>query len=390
MSNPIIRISKKMAALSYIIGVGSLIVGILLSIIHLPASAAATYDESQATATSSGSASTCTAPDGWDKTIRLFYSQTASTQWTFDVEEPEMDIVLQFFYFQDYDRQGCPFDCTTGACQPDEIGKGQSPFGRFTITDGKLGNNDGVIKQQGRLKQGTYQADFHVTGHGSINIGLRVSKKAVTATSTAEPTETEVPPTDMPTESIAPVATETNLPPTENSTATPLIPSPTGVFPTDAATETSEPTAAQTSQTPTETPVTQPATDVPPSATATIVAISPVTSSPPTPTNSEVAQPHATKTPRVITPTATPYTAVQPASPTRTALPTRTVGPVNTLAPPSGNSGSSTVLIPRTGADLTGMDPGTDLARRLFLLAGIGLVGLGFVVQSFGKQLSRQ
>jgi hypothetical protein len=194
-------ILKKAALTTYFFGVIFLIAGVILAAIHYPARAAEPVQvASKGTILQQEDA--CSVPSDWNQTVRLFYERQVTQEWTFDVEEAAMDVVLEFFYYQDRDPEGCPFDCSTGACQLDEIGVGSSPLGEFSIEDGSEGANQGVIEQGGRLAQGSYVASFSVTGQGSINIGFRVHKKAVTPptpedTATPTPTQEIATPTEV-------------------------------------------------------------------------------------------------------------------------------------------------------------------------------------------------
>ncbi len=155
----------------------------------------------------------CTAPNDWGQTTRLKVPDKPSKQWSFTGDEPEMVGNLVFFYYQDYSKAGCPYDCSTGECQSDESGKGLSPFGEFSVIDGKEGANRGSKKLSGRLAQGTYQVSFTANGNpGSLNVGLKVQQEAVP---TPTPTNTAVP------SGITPTATNTPVTPQPVDTATP-------------------------------------------------------------------------------------------------------------------------------------------------------------------------
>jgi hypothetical protein len=271
----------------------------------------------------------CTAPPDWDQTIRLYYQRQITREWTFDVEEPEMDVELEFFYYQDYNPEGCPFDCSTGDCQTDETGQGTSPFGDFVVGDGTEGFNSGTVQQSGRLPQGSYTAAFSVTGHGSINIGLRIYKKSV-------------PPTPIPTETATPAQTE--LPPVSTENPTPTA--------TSTPIDNVSPPVGITA-TPTSTPETP--TGVTPTATPTELVNPPVANSP--------------------TPTSTSEDQGQPPRPRKTPTPPPTL-PAPSAATPSGQS---SVLIPVTGGDLAALNAQNDLVQGLFLKLGAALLGLALV-----------
>lgn len=161
--------------------------------------------------------SSCTPPNDWAQTTRVKNPEKPTKQWTFTVDQPEMLVSLSFFYYQDYSKAGCPYDCSTGGCQTDETGNGKTPLGDFAVADGKEGANRGSKKFEGRLAQGSYQVTFTANGDpGSINVGLNVRQNSV-PTATPFPTNTPVP-TATP---VTPTATEITPPPVENPTPTP-------------------------------------------------------------------------------------------------------------------------------------------------------------------------
>lgn len=239
---------KKITRACYLVGSACLVAGLLMPLFPASARANSPSLESSAGGLILEEGPACVPPAGWDDTVRLFRRDRPSKTWDFEVEDPLMEVSLEFFYYQDYDRFGCPFDCSAGDCQEAEIGAGQTPLGNFEITDGSMGAHGGELRLSGRLTQGSYQASFWVTGSGSINIGLRVKKTPVvtetpqitpTATHTQEPTST---PTSTETSIVTPTATAT-IP---TATKTPLA------FPPD---ETATPTSpAETPTIPTHTP----------------------------------------------------------------------------------------------------------------------------------------
>ena len=115
----------------------------------------------------------CDPPSDWSQTVLLMNPGNPTTEWTFDVAEPVMNVTLVFFYYQDYDIFGCPLDCSMGQCQTDETGNGKSPLGEFFVLDGNEGANRGTKKLEGHLTKGTYKVIFTTTS-GSINVGLNV------------------------------------------------------------------------------------------------------------------------------------------------------------------------------------------------------------------------
>lgn len=192
----------------------------LIALLMLPAPADAANFDNNGTQQINLTDPVCDAPADWGQTTRLKVPDKTSKQWTFTVDQPEMMVSLNFFYYQDYSKAGCPYDCSTGECQTDETGQGESPFGPFSVMDGKEGANRGTRKLSGRLSQGTYQVTFTAQGDpGSINVGLKVQQEAVP---TPTPTNTAVPSGITPTATSTPEAPEpTILTPEPVDTATP-------------------------------------------------------------------------------------------------------------------------------------------------------------------------
>jgi hypothetical protein len=355
---------KKLTALGYFLGIACLIVGLSVATGALPANAATAEETATIETPIEGTATieppaeetatieppaeetatldtptpeilACSPPGNWGRTVRLYYKSKTQKEWTFQVDEPEMDVTLQFFYFQDYDPDGCPFDCSTGDCQTEEIGEGESPFGSFSVADGQEGASDGTVRQHGRLTQGTYTASFHVTGTGSINIGLKVHKKSVPTATAVPPTATALPPTPAETEApptVPPVVTEEVFPPMPTATDIPIV------------TESAPP---ETEEVPTATPV-------------------------------EGINPPVD----VVTETPTEANPVKPPAKEKTPK------PPETLAAPSipTSVGNPAVLVPETGADLASVGMGEALGKQLFLKLGLALVGIAFVLQGISRR----
>lgn len=169
---------------------------------------------------------TCSPPNDWNQTIRLKNPQKPTKEWTFSVDDSEMNVRLVFFYYQDFDKSGCPYDCSTGECQTDETGKGSSPLGNFVVLDGKEGANRGVKQLEGSLTQGTYKVVFTAKGDpGSLNVGLQVHQESPPA-ETPAPTNTPIPTAIIPTATPTPTATE------PEPTSSPTKPSLPGKSPT--------------------------------------------------------------------------------------------------------------------------------------------------------------
>jgi hypothetical protein len=330
---------KKAAYTSYFLGVIFLVLGVLMAAVYYPARAAGIVQAESLQLSPPQQA--CTAPPDWNQTLRLYYERQVTREWSFDVEEPEMDVELEFFYYQDYNPEGCPFDCSAGDCQTDEIGECTSPFGDFEVADGTEGINSGTVLQSGRLTQGSYSASFSVTGKGSINIGLRIHKKSVPPT--------PVPDTATPTPMKTATPTQTELPPVSTETPTPTA--------TATPTDNVLPPVGFTA-TPTSTPETP--TGITPTATPTELVNPPLANNP--------------------TPTATPTDEVRPPRPRKTSTPPPTLPPPSAATP----SGQSPVLVPVTGGDLAALDAQNSLVQGLFLKLGAALIGLALIFHGVG------
>ena len=351
---------SRLSRVSILLGSTFLIIAMLLTTAGAPASAADFLDEAypaQVERVSPTPGPGCTPPADWDQTVRLVAPERTSKEWNFDIDEPEMFVVLEFFYYQDYDRSGCPFDCSTGTCQTDEIGQGESPLGGFTISDGQLGAHHGKVNLKGSLVQGSYQAHFWVTGKGSINIGLRVHRSIL--------------PTDSPTPTL------TEIPPSETSTPT---------F-TATSTATSTPTGTRSpSQTPTLTASFTP--------TASLTLTPTETDVPPTPTRSRPSQtptrpPIRTEPPR--TPTST-SSSVPELTTTSTSTPITLQTPAGTLPPPTPPSSfvQPPIIVPVTGGELASDQANSARFIPIFLNLGIGLLGIGLVASGLARWLRRE
>jgi hypothetical protein len=318
---------KRIVRFSYAIGITFLLGGLLLSLAQ--ASAGSSEDAQSPTHYETWTPTpACSAPDDWDQTLRFIKPRLVNHDWPFTVEDPQMDVTLIFFYYQDYSKPGCPYDCSTGECQTDEIGVGDSPLGSVDIADGKLGPHHGEMKLEGRLSQGAYNASFRVTGTGSINVGVKIIKSALptqtstsTNTPTNTPTETSTPTEEPPAETFTPTVTST-------STESPPAPS-----------ETATPTPKKKSPTPTKTKTPR------------------ITILPP-----ETNTPTSTGTPRIPLGTPTPPPTLPPPSP-----------PTGSPQPP--------VLVPVTGISLSELGIIPDALYRFLITAGFGLLGLGIVIQ---------
>jgi hypothetical protein len=338
-------ILKRISRISYVVGSICLLAGLILSYVNIPASAAEpNLQEDEAPEVMEEPA--CTPPKDWDLTTR-FNRQNPSKEWQFDVEEPQMDVTLEFIYYQDYDPEGCPFDCVnTDECQDYETGDVESPFGSFSIEDGKEGADGGVETQSGVLSQGSYTAKFTFTGgrdgplKGSINVGLKVKKSSVEAET---PTPTDVPP-----------MTET--------------PTPTAIL-----TETPTATAILT-ETPTGT-----------------VSASTITVTPGSPEPSDTPTPTATGTLPTQTPTETGTPIVKPPGPSPTPTDVERTPPA-TLSPPTPPPGAlkTPAIIPVTGLDLTYADSKSFLSQNQFLNLGIGFLGLGLVFHGISRKFNKR
>ena len=253
MAITIETLSKGKSSLIYLLGCACLLATIISGVLYSPAYAAA--DDPESFSQNPVQLSACTPPNDWNQTVRLKNPQKPTKKWTFNVSEPEMEVKLVFFYYQDYDKSGCPYDCSTGECQTDETGKGETPLGNINVLDGNEGGNRGVKKVEGKLTQGTYQVVFKANGNpGSLNVGLNVKTNAL-PTATPQPTDTPIPTATTPTE--PPPPTETEPSPTDVPTTTATTPAPL---------ESPTPSATKEGPAPTETEVkrTPPATLPPP------------------------------------------------------------------------------------------------------------------------------
>jgi hypothetical protein len=218
MENTILSRLGIRSDISYILLASVLIAAFAFLLLVIPVDAA--QDEFNSNIYNSQTEPECTPPSDWGQTTRLKVPDKPSKQWSFTVDEPEMIVNLDFFYYQDYSKAGCPYDCSTGECQTDETGKGQSPFGEFTVVDGMEGANRGSKQLSGRLTQGTYQVTFTANGNpGSINVGLKIQQEAVP---TPTPTNTPIPSGITPTATSTPVTPEPTIrTPEPVDTATP-------------------------------------------------------------------------------------------------------------------------------------------------------------------------
>ena len=244
-------ISKRNSRLIYLLGCACLLTGIITGTLYSPVFA--TTGDQTSSSQNPVQVSACTPPNDWNQTVRIKNPEKPTKQWTFNVSEPEMNVSLVFFYYQDYEKSGCPSDCSTGDCQTDETGKGVTPLGNINVLDGKEGGNRGVKKIEGHLTQGTYQVVFTANGDpGSLNVGLNVKTNALPTATPPQPTDTPIPTTITPTE--PPPPTETELQPTDTPTATATIPLP----------ENPTPTGTQDKPAPTKVKRTPPATLPPP------------------------------------------------------------------------------------------------------------------------------
>ena len=209
--------SEKQTNYVRILIAGCILIALVLMLMLMPTPAYAAQDLANGDQQSAQTDPTCTPPNDWGQTTRLKVPDKPTKQWSFTVDEPEMMVSLVFFYYQDYSKPGCPYDCSTGECQMDETGNGETPFGDFSVLDGKEGANRGTKQFEGRLAQGTYQVTFTANGNpGSINVGINVRQEAVpTATTppTNTPTATNTPVTPEPADTATPTTKPATLPP---------------------------------------------------------------------------------------------------------------------------------------------------------------------------------
>ncbi len=338
---------RRSLSLAFSGGIALLTTGMVLSVMSSPVSAANASPDGQGSA-DRNPLQACTLPADWGQTVRLESPRRSSQEWSFTVDEPEMDVTLEIFYYQDYSRDGCPYDCASGECQLDETGVADTPLGNIQVNDGQLEPREGSQSLSGRMTQGVYQVVFRVTGRGSINVGFRARTASLPTqpppTNTPEPSPTPIPPSATPTATYLPptqTPTETHLPPTQT---------PTGTY--------SPPTATPTS------------TFLPPFPSQTPTFTATPTDSPPSPT---VLPPNPTPTPTAD-------------NPPNNGSPT----PPPTLPPPAPPSDITQppVLIPVTGADLSQQmannQSHADASILPSLLINIGAALLGFSLVIFG------
>ncbi len=187
------------------------------------------------------------------------------------------------------------------------------------------------------------------------------------------------------------------VPPTV--TNTPVTPSPT-----TSATDTPTATAAA-SETPTLTLTPTITNTLPPGVTPTLTntptitataSNTPVATSTPTATSTEPVgvTPTLTNTPFSPTTTSTAPSGVTPSSTSPSgATPTTPSGatatPLSTLPAPAA-TGTPSALIPVTGADLSGQVAPVNLHQRVFLDAGVALLGLAFVFHGLSLKGKRE
>jgi len=170
---------------------------------------------------------TCSPPAKWNKTKRLLDNKTITS--TFTIDQPA-SVKIKIFWFQDYDKNGCPYDCAGGECQGGETGKAKTPCGTVNITDGKDGANNGNKTVKCDLSPGTYVIELvHTGGQDSLNVGYEVVNEPSSITSTP----TEVKPTSTPTLEITPTMYVVTPPTTPTN--------PPGETPTPEITETFPP-----------------------------------------------------------------------------------------------------------------------------------------------------
>lgn len=256
------------------------------------------------------------------------------------------------------------------------------------VKGGNPGNENGFYYEWSYPNFGNWTADNEQADISHAGVKFAIATP-VPPTPTNTATNTTVPPTPTNT------ATNTTVPPTKTPTNTPVTPTTTSETPT-----TQPPTATPktptpqeptpTPQEPTETPVTT--TPQAPTPTPLEPTETPVTPTPgePTPTPQE---PTATpEQPTEVPPTPTLIIPVTGETPTATAIiPVTGQTPqpqdptaVPTLAAPTVEGGT-TVLIPVTGGELTPVNP-IDIVQKMLLNGGIGLIGFALVLQGIHRK----
>jgi hypothetical protein len=341
------NLTRKIARMSYLFGSISLTLGIILSFVHIPASA------------SVGGIG--------DNNLMLINQPNACDQM---------------------------YKCESPDCDPDPYSDWTAPEGTeiclIVIKAGNLGDMEFISDGCSMDNDGDGEGDYCASGIGTDYGEAWRTCEENGQTSCYAISHTEywygaVPPEPTPTETSTPTPTST-----ETST------------PTSTPTETSTPTPTSTgtiiipSDTPTSTPTGTPVADtVTPTATQT--ELPPGTASPTA--TSTVVSPSITPTPTILGTAITP-TSTQPSSETQTPAPTdpgEQVTPTDTqaaeettqptLAPPQITGTPPAVLIPVTGVDLSSPFVQLEQLQHSLINLGLAMLGIGLIFHSIGKRI---
>jgi hypothetical protein len=340
----IVKLTKSIARVSYLFGSISLILGIILSFVHTPASAS---------------------PGIPSELNQVIINQPNSCDLAFKCESPGCVPDDDYTYYADEGMTICAIaikastnnyyftsnDCVDTSPPPD--GDGEDDY----CVEG-IGTNVG---RAWRLCDENGPKDCHAISHSEFYV--EVNPPTPTKTSTPTPTDTSTP---TPTDTSTPTPTDTNTPtPTDTNTPTPTdtdetpSPTPTGTIITPTETETSTPTSTPIADTvtPSATQTDSPTVTATPTSTGTLV--------PPT------ATPTATDSGDQVTPTATQ--AEDTAQPT--------------LPPPQITGTPPSILIPVTGVDLSSPLAQFEQIQLKLINLGLALLGMGLIFQGIGKKI---
>lgn len=352
------KLSKSIARISYVIGSICLILGIILSFIHIPANAATgdTGDNSRGT---NSQPNACTLafkcePPGCEPDPYSSWSAPEGYQICMITIKAGTNLFT-------FESDGCVDNSPppNGDGEPDYCANG-------------IGTDTGEAV---RLCEENGQVDCHAISHSEYYIDVLPPTSTPTATSvppTSTPTDTSIPPSPTPTDTNippSPTPTETSVSPSPTPTETSVPPSPT---PTDTLII---PTETQTS-TPTGTPILTTAT---PTSTQTEL---PPGSASPTVTSTSIP---TTATPTILGTMTTP-TPSQPVPGAQTQTPTVS-GEQATLPPPQPSGTQPAALIPVTGVNLQSPLVQLEHIQRSLINLGLALLGMGLIFQGIGKKI---
>jgi hypothetical protein len=404
MNQHIIKLFRIISKLSFTMGSASLILGLALSFVHAPATAADENDQTNLFSSALNVTSTCVQ---WYKCeggscnpdpSYTFTAPSGSNVCRVDIKEANNLHTFTSNTCVDLNGDGAGDYCADG------IGTGSATASRGCVEGSK--DNGNVYCHQISysafwIQQFTPTPTFTPTNTPTntptfTQTATATNTPPFTATHTPTNTPTNTPTytqttTNTPTSTNTPPATATNTPvftptntPEFTATNTPVFtPTNTPVF---TATHTPVFTTTNTPEfTATSTFTPQPTA----TATSTIVPIVTIVD---TPTATQPTPVDPTETPTATQPTPEDPTNTPPATPTEpfdTPVPTQTSTPPPPLPQPPGPA-STPILIPVTGVELGGLGSELDLYQRLFVNLGIALLGLAFVSSGLSNRLDRQ